>query len=65
MTAKLDKSIKRELDIDGKAYTITISPDGVKVVEKGHRNGPDVSWRSIVSAASHEAGASSDSASGQ
>ena len=49
MTAKLDKSIKRELEIDGKPYTITITPEGVKVTEKGRRNGPEVSWRSIIS----------------
>ena len=49
MTAKLDKTIKRELEIDGKAYTIAISPEGVKVTEKGRRNGPEVSWRSIIS----------------
>ena len=29
-------------------YTITIAPDGVKVVEKGKRNGPHVSWSSII-----------------
>src|SRR5262249_41327301 len=49
MTAKLDKTIKRELEIDGKAYTIAISPEGVKVTEKGRRNGPEVSWRAIIS----------------
>ena len=49
MTAKLDKTIKRELEIDGKAYTIAISPEGIKVTEKGRRNGPEVTWRSIIS----------------
>lgn len=49
MTAKLDKTIKRELEIDGKTYTIAIGPDGVKVTEKGRRNGPELSWRSIIS----------------
>jgi len=48
MTAKLDKTIKRELDVDGKTYTIAIGPDGVKVTEKGRRNGPEMSWRSII-----------------
>ena len=48
MTAKLDKSIKRELEIDGKTYTIAIAPEGIKVTEKGRRNGPEVSWRSII-----------------
>jgi len=48
MTAKLDKTIKRELELDGKVYTIAIGPDGIKVTEKGRRNGPEVSWRSII-----------------
>jgi len=49
MTAKLDKTIKRELELDGKLYTIAIAPEGIKVTEKGRRNGPEVSWRSIIS----------------
>ena len=49
MTAKLDKTIKRELELDGKLYTIAIGPDGIKITEKGRRNGPEVSWRSIIS----------------
>ncbi len=49
MATKLDKSIKRELELDGKLYTVTIAPDGVKVVEKGKRNGQQMSWRDIVS----------------
>lgn len=48
MTAKLDKSIKRELELDGKTYTVTIAPDGVKVTEKGRRNGPEITWRAII-----------------
>jgi hypothetical protein len=49
MATKLDKAIKRELEIEGKLYTITISPDGVKVVEKGKRNGHELAWSTIIS----------------
>jgi hypothetical protein len=49
MATPLTKPIKRELDLDGKLYTVTISPDGVKVVEKGKRRGQELSWHSIVS----------------
>jgi hypothetical protein len=49
MTTRLDKAIKREIDVDGVLYTVTISPEGVKAVEKGKRNGRALSWRSIVS----------------
>lgn len=49
MATKLDKSIKRELVHGDKTYTITIAPEGVKVVEKGKRNGKELSWSSIIS----------------
>ena len=49
MATPLTKPIKRELDLDGKLYTVTISPDGVKVVEKGKRRGQELSWQAIVS----------------
>ena len=49
MATKLDKSIKRELEHKGQVYTITISPEGVKVVPKGRRNGTEVTWDSIIS----------------
>ena len=49
MATKLDKAIKRELEIEGKLYTVTIGPAGVKVVEKGKRNGHELSWSAIIS----------------
>ncbi len=49
MPVKLDKTLKRELEIDGKPYTITIGPDGVKVTPKGARKGRELSWQDIVS----------------
>jgi len=49
MATKLDKAIKRELEVEGKLYTVTISPTGVKVVEKGKRNGHELSWSAIIS----------------
>jgi len=49
MTTKLDKPLKREITVDGRAYTVTISPDGIKVVAKGKRKGHELSWGAIVS----------------
>ncbi len=49
MATKLDKPIKRELEIDGTAYMVTVSPEGVKVVEKGKRKGHELSWKALVS----------------
>ena len=49
MATKLDKTIKRELELDGKLYTVAISPEGVKVTPKGARKGQEISWSTIVS----------------
>ncbi|HEY2856132.1 MAG TPA: hypothetical protein VGJ18_25045 [Gemmatimonadaceae bacterium] len=49
MTTRLEKTIKRELELDGRLYTVQMGPEGVKVTEKGHRKGQELSWRSIIS----------------
>ena len=49
MATKLDKAIKRELDVDGELYMLTISPEGLKLVPKGKRNGHELAWKDIVS----------------
>lgn len=48
MTTRLEKPLKREIEVKGKPFTVTISPDGIKVVEKGKRRGHELSWESIV-----------------
>ena len=48
MATKLDKVLKREIEIDGQSYIAAISPDGIKVTKKGFRKGNEISWRSIV-----------------
>ncbi len=49
MATKLEKALKRELALDGAAYMITISPEGLKVTEKGKRKGLELSWKDIIS----------------
>jgi hypothetical protein len=49
MTTRLDRPLKREITVDGRAYTVTLSPDGIRVVEKGKRKGHELSWGAIVS----------------
>ncbi len=65
MATKLDKQLKREIDIDGKPYMVTLSPDGVKLTEKGKRKGQGVSWKGLVNGESATAvslsGSSADS----
>ena len=44
MATKLDKTIKRELELEGKLYTVTMSPEGVKITPKGARKGQELTW---------------------
>lgn len=48
MATKLDKALRREIEIGDKAYTLTIDPDGLKLTEKGHRKGHELSWKDIL-----------------
>lgn len=45
----LDKPLRRELDIDGQPYTLTLDPEGLKLVEKGRRKGITLRWSDLVS----------------
>lgn len=49
MATRLEKSLKRELEIEGNPYMLTIDPDGLKLVEKGRRKGLELAWKDIVS----------------
>jgi hypothetical protein len=48
MTTPLAGPLKRELDIDGRPYTVTIDPQGLKLVPKGHRKGYALAWSALV-----------------
>ncbi len=49
MATKLDKPLKRELNIEGKPYMLTIAPLGMKLVPKGKRKGQEIAWDALVS----------------
>ena len=49
MTTLLEKTLKRELSIGGRAYILTISPDGLKLTLKGRRKGLELQWDALVS----------------
>jgi hypothetical protein len=45
----LDKSLKRALKINGRDYVITLTPDALKITQKGHRLGVELEWPDLVS----------------
>jgi len=49
MATKLDKPLRREVGIEGEAYMLTISPEGLKLVPKGKRKGLELAWKALVS----------------
>ena len=49
MATRLDKTIKRELELDGKLYTVSLSPQGVRIVPKGAPKGHELTWEVLVS----------------
>ena len=65
MATKLDKTIKREIEMDGQAYMVTISPDGVKLTQKGFRKGREMSWRALWAGGSEEGAGAGAGGNGQ
>ena len=47
MATKLQKEIRREIEIDGEPFTVAISPSGVKLTKKRFRSGRALSWRAL------------------
>jgi hypothetical protein len=49
MATKLNKQLKREIEVDGKPFMVTLSPEGLKLTEKGKRLGKELTWKDLVS----------------
>jgi hypothetical protein len=49
MATLLEKTLKRELSIGGRAYILAISPEGLKLTLKGRRKGLELQWDALVS----------------
>jgi hypothetical protein len=67
MATKLQKEIRREIEIDGEPFTVAISPSGVKLTKKRFRSGRALSWRALWQNGTDEqngSGGSSDAGSG-
>jgi hypothetical protein len=45
---KLDKPLRREIDINGEAHVLVISPEGLKLTVKGKRRGREITWADLV-----------------
>ena len=48
MTTKLARPFKRELEVNGEKYTLTLDPDGLKLVAKGRRKGVELKWEALA-----------------
>ena len=49
MSTKLEKPIRREVEIDGERYTVTLAPDGIRLAKKRFRSGVALSWKELWS----------------
>jgi hypothetical protein len=45
---KLEKPLRREIDINGEPHVVVISPQGLKLTAKGKRRGHEISWQDLV-----------------
>lgn len=45
---KLEKPLRREIEINGKAFVVMITPEGLKLTEKGRRKGQELAWKDLV-----------------
>jgi hypothetical protein len=48
MTTKLNNAFKRELDLNGEKYTLTVTPEGLRLVQKGKRKGVELNWNTLI-----------------
>ncbi|HVE79411.1 MAG TPA: hypothetical protein VNA89_11140 [Gemmatimonadaceae bacterium] len=48
MATRLEKPLKREVEVNGILFMVTLSPAGVKIVEKGKRKGQELPWERLI-----------------
>jgi hypothetical protein len=49
MATRLKSALRRELEVGGEPYMLTVTPDGLKLTRKGRRKGHEIAWRDLVS----------------
>jgi hypothetical protein len=45
----LDKSLKRALKVKGRDYVVALTPNLLKITEKGRRIGVELKWEDLIS----------------
>ena len=48
MVTRLETPLRREITADGEPFTVTLTPDGLRIVPKGKRNGIELAWTDLV-----------------
>ena len=48
MTTKLDSSLRREIEVEGRPYTVLLTPAYVRITAKGKRKGLELSWKELL-----------------
>ena len=61
MTLKLTTPLRREIEIDGEAFTVVVSADGIRLTRKRFRSGRTLSWRALWDGSTDELEARSGS----
>lgn len=49
MTTPLNKTLRRQILVNGQDYIVTLSPEGLKITGKGKRKGLELDWGALVS----------------
>lgn len=50
MATRLDKELKRSIEIGGTPFTVIIDPNGLRLVEKGRRKARvELAWKDLIS----------------
>ena len=49
MTTSLESTLRRQIQVNGEDYVVTLSPEGLKITLKGKRKGLELSWSALVS----------------
>jgi hypothetical protein len=48
MTTTLEKPLRREIDMEGHAYTVVMDAQGIKITRKAHRKGVELKWVDLI-----------------